>query len=122
LDPDYSRLGGGFSSPAGVFGNELPTAKISVAQADLRAFPDDSAPITGVARRGDKFQIVPESGQGGWFNVVQATTQQDYWLPSNSFKIIELPAAKTEATDKVKNSSLKSQNPNNRIKQKRDSN
>lgn len=41
----------------------LQTAEITVALADLRAFPDNAAPIVRTAKRGDKFQIVPESGQ-----------------------------------------------------------
>ncbi len=95
------------------------TAEITSANADLRTFPDNSAPITRTAKRGDKFQIVPESGQGGWFNIVDAATQEDYWLRSNSFKIIEPPAAKTKTADKVKNSSLKSQKLKNQARQKR---
>lgn len=68
---------------------KLQTAKISALQADLRAFPYNTAPITGTAKRGDKFQIVPESGEGGWFNVVDAATQEDYWLTREQFKTVE---------------------------------
>lgn len=67
----------------------LQTAEITALQADLRAFPDSGAPITRIAKRSDKFQIVPESGAGGWFNVVDAATQEDYWLIREQFKTIE---------------------------------
>jgi hypothetical protein len=67
----------------------LQTAEITASQADLRAFPDNTAPIVKAARRGDKFQIVPGSGEDGWFNVVDAATQEDYWLLRNQFKTIE---------------------------------
>jgi len=67
----------------------LQTAEIIAAQADLRAFPDNAAPITRTAKRGDRFLNVPESGQGGWFNVVDIDTQEDYWLLYNQFKTVK---------------------------------
>ena len=94
------------------------TAEITRPKVDLRAFPDAAAPIVRTAERGNKFQIVPESGQGGWFNVVDTETQEDYWLLSNSFKTIE-PVTQTKTADKKKNKSLKSQKSNNQTKQRK---
>lgn len=68
---------------------KIQTAEIARTTAQLRTFPNDDAPIAKVAKRGDKFQIVPESGQGGWFNIVDAATQEDYWLLHNQFRTIE---------------------------------
>lgn len=67
----------------------LQTAEITAARADLRAFPDNDAPIVRTAKRGDRFQIVPESGAGGWFNVVDSATQEDFWLFGGQFKTVE---------------------------------
>ncbi len=53
----------------------------------LRNYPDNAAPITRTAKRGEKFQIIPETGKDNWYNVVDATTQEDYWLPGDSFEI-----------------------------------
>jgi hypothetical protein len=79
-------------------------AQITLVRANLRNFPDESAPVLRIARQGEKFQIVPETGKGGWFNVVDAVTQQDYWLHGNTFKIVEdtntkqMPAKKRKAS------------------------
>ena len=75
----------------------LQTAEINALEADLRAFPAHTAPITRITKRGDRFQIVPESGAGGWFNIVDSETQEDYWLPGGSFKTIESAATATKA-------------------------
>lgn len=77
-------------------------AQITPARANLRSFPDESAPVLRVARQGEKFQIVPETGKGGWFNVVDAVTQQDYWLHGNTFKIVEAASTKQKAANKEK--------------------
>jgi hypothetical protein len=77
-------------------------AQIALARVNLRNFPDESAPVLRIARQGEKFQIVPETGRGGWFNVVDAVTQQDYWLHGNAFKIVEAANTKQKATKKEK--------------------
>lgn len=71
----------------------LQTAEITASQADLRVFPDNAAPITRTAKRGDNFQIIPESGLGGWFNLVDPKTQEDYWLTNSNFKVIKAQPA-----------------------------
>jgi hypothetical protein len=40
-------------------------------------------------KQGEKFQFVSDTRFRGWFNVVDATTQHDYGLPGNAFKIVE---------------------------------
>lgn len=64
-------------------------AKITTLKANLRSFPEISAPVLRVADKGDKFQIVPETGKGGWYNVIDVKTQEDYWLHGNTFEIVE---------------------------------
>lgn len=64
-------------------------AQIISEEANLRSLPISSASVIKIAMQGDKFYIVPESGEGGWYNVVDTTTQQDYWLHGNTFKIVE---------------------------------
>lgn len=83
-------------------------AKIISEKANLRSFPDVSAPVIGVADQGDKFQIIPETGKGGWYNVVDSVTQQDYWLHGNTFEIVETTSVKQEP--KKKKSSPKNLN------------
>lgn len=75
-------------------------ARITANRAALRAFPDAAAPTIRTARQGEQFQIVAETGKGGWFNVVDAATQEDYWLFSNSFEIASASAKKSNATAK----------------------
>jgi len=71
-------------------------AQITVQEVKMRSLPDESASVLRVAEEGEKFQFVPDTRFRGWFNVVDAATQQDYWLPGNTFKIVE--AAETKQT------------------------
>lgn len=89
-------------------------AQIISEKANLRSFPDASAPVVRVADQGNIFQIIPETGKGGWYNVVDSVTQQDYWLHGSTFEIIETISVKQEP--KKKKSSPK------KLNQKRKSN
>lgn len=71
-------------------------AQIIADRTALRAYPGDGASITRVARLDEQFQIVPESGLGGWFNLIDPATQEDYWLTNDNFKIIKAPPAPSE--------------------------
>jgi len=77
-------------------------AHIIVDRTSLRAYPDNAASVMRVARRDERFQIVPESGLGGWFNIIDPETQQDYWLRSDWFDTIEVeqPTKKQSAAAK----------------------
>lgn len=71
----------------------LPTpparwAQITTTKANLRSLPDANAPVLRNAGRGEKFQIVEDIEQDGWFNVIDVTTQEDYWLHSSTFKVL----------------------------------
>jgi hypothetical protein len=59
----------------------------------LPAQPVKWAPIIRIAYQGELFQIAPESGLGGWFNVVDSETQMDYWLPGDWFETIDVAQA-----------------------------
>lgn len=76
----------------------LKWAQITSDGTALRAFSDRDAPVTRSARRGEKFQIVPESGSGGWFNIVDAKTQEDYWLRGDSFITVTAVSVSQKAT------------------------
>ena len=68
---------------------QLPEiAEIITLKANLRSFPDTSAPVLREANKGDKFQIVPETGKVGWYNVVDVATQEDFWIHGNTFKFV----------------------------------
>lgn len=77
-------------------------AEITVRQVKLRSLPDESASVLRVAEEGEKFQFVPDTRFRGWFNVVDPATQQDYWLPGNTFKIVEDAETKQKAAKKEK--------------------
>lgn len=64
-------------------------AKITSEKANLRIFPDASAPVIRVAVQSENFLIVPESGEGGWYNIVDVVTQEDYWIHGDTFEIFE---------------------------------
>ncbi len=65
-------------------------AQIINARTPLRRMLGNDSPIIRIAYQGELFQIVPESGAGGWFNVVDSETQTDYWLPGDWFETIEV--------------------------------
>lgn len=69
------------------------TAEITTTLAFLRALPDAGAQIVRVAESGVRFQVVPETGKDGWFNLVDEATQDDYWLTADDLKILEAPPA-----------------------------
>lgn len=79
-------------------------AEITVARAALKTFPDASAPVVRTANRGATFRIIAGTGRGGWFNVVDDSTQEDYWLFADDFRVINIAAA--EMKKPVKNKSL----------------
>lgn len=107
-------------------------AQIGVQQAYLRNFPNPSAPVIRTARRGERFQIIPETGKDGWFNIVDAATQEDYWLRDNAFEIVVLieinpmvmrnekpqfkPAKQKSKSKRVKNQSNRKMNEKNERK------
>jgi hypothetical protein len=77
-------------------------AQIALARVNLWSAPDESAPVLRIARQGERFQIIYEMAEEGWFNVVDATTQRDYWLPGNTFKIVETAETKQKTAKKEK--------------------
>ncbi len=78
------------------------TAEIIVSRANLRVSPDASAPVVRAANRGATFRIIAGTGRGGWFNVVDEATQEDYWLFADDFRV----TAAAEMKKLVKNKSL----------------
>lgn len=63
-------------------------AQITAVKANLRSLPDANAPVLRTAERGEKFQIIEDIEKDGWFNIVDADTQEDYWLRGSTFKIL----------------------------------
>lgn len=64
-------------------------AHIISEKANLRIFPNASASVIRIAVQGEIFLIIPESGEGGWYNVVDGITQEDYWIHGDTFEIYE---------------------------------
>ena len=69
--------------------------EITADEAPLRSLPDDRAGVLRTAKKGSRFLLIANTGQGGWFNIVDEKTQQDYWIRGNVVKIIE-PAAEVQ--------------------------
>lgn len=65
------------------------TALITGRAAALQDFPGENRRIVRMARAGEQFLIVPETGAGGWYNIVDEATQNDYWIKSDNLKIID---------------------------------
>jgi hypothetical protein len=63
-------------------------AQITAVKANLRSLPDANAPVLRIAERGEKFQLIEDIEQDGWFNIVDADTQEDYWIRGSTFKIL----------------------------------
>lgn len=82
-------------------------AEITRDRAVLRVLPDDAAPPLRLGKRGERFEVVPESGLGGWFNLVDPRTQDDYWLTGDDFKMIKTPSPDAPRTGGGKSSRTK---------------
>jgi hypothetical protein len=64
-------------------------ALITVRKANLRSLPNADATVLRTAGHGEKFQIVEETEQSKWVNVIDVNTQEDYWLHSSNFKVLQ---------------------------------
>lgn len=93
-------------------------AQINVQQAYLKNFPDLSAPVIRKAKHGERFQIIPESGKDGWFNIVDPATQKDYWLQDIAFEVVALVPTNPMVMKNEKSSSkpVKQKSKSNRVK------
>jgi hypothetical protein len=96
--PDWSEFVPGSIAVASYARICLPArsvkgARIISPRTPLRLRPGNDSEIIRIAEQGKLFQIVPESGLGGWFNVVDPETQMDYWLPGDWFDTIEVAQA-----------------------------
>ncbi len=79
----------------------------------LKDYPDESARAKRTAARGERFEVVPESSQSGWYNIVDAETQEDYWVSGDAVLII-----KDEMKDKAKNTSAQPRRSGKKAKKK----
>jgi Bacterial SH3 domain len=64
-------------------------AKIVAVKADLRSFPDKDAEVLRIAEKGNRFILIEGTGEGGWYNIVDEKTQQDYWIHGDNIKFSE---------------------------------
>jgi Bacterial SH3 domain len=64
-------------------------AKIIAVKADLRSFPDKDAEVLRIAKKGNRFILIEGTGEGGWYNIVDEKTQQDYWIHGDNIKFSE---------------------------------
>jgi Bacterial SH3 domain len=67
---------------------KLQYAEIIAVKANLRAFANKDADVIRIVKNGTRFIVVEGTGKGGWYNVVDEKTQQDYWVHGNTIKII----------------------------------
>lgn len=58
-------------------------------QVNLRSFPNKNATVMRTAKKGSRFTLSLAKQYGGWYNVVDEETQQDYWVHGNTVKIID---------------------------------
>jgi hypothetical protein len=68
---------------------QIKFAEIITVKANLRILPGKDAEVLQIAKKGDRFIVMEETGQNSWYNIVDEKTQQDYWVHGNSIKIIE---------------------------------
>lgn len=80
-EPFYPRI----CSPA----KPLKWARIISPGTPLRRVIRGKSTVLRIAEPGEQFEITPEGGVNGWFNIVDPETQEDYWLPGDWFETIE---------------------------------
>jgi hypothetical protein len=64
-------------------------AQIIAPDTHLRQKSEIDSPVIRTADRGERFEIVFETEKRRRVNVVDAETQEDYWLPRNEFETVE---------------------------------
>lgn len=64
-------------------------AQIIAPDTRLRQKSEIDSPVMRTANRGERFEIVFETEKRRRVNVVDAETQEDYWLPRNEFETVE---------------------------------
>ena len=65
----------------------LRYVEIIIDSAGLFAGPLDNGTPLRIATKGSRFVLVEGTGPGGWYNIVDARTQNDYWVHGNNIKI-----------------------------------
>lgn len=68
---------------------ETRLVEITALQANLRSAPSKDASTLRTAKKGNRFTLSLAKTVGGWYNVVDDKTQQDYWVHGNTIKIID---------------------------------
>lgn len=64
-------------------------AQIIAPDTRLRQNSELDSPVIRTANRGERFEIVFETEKRRRVNIVDAETQEDYWLPRNEFEPVE---------------------------------
>lgn len=64
-------------------------AQIIAPDTRLRQKSEIDSPVIRTADRGERFEIVFETDKRRRVNIVDAETQEDYWLPRNEFETVE---------------------------------
>jgi hypothetical protein len=79
-------------------------AKIIAVKADPRSFPDKDAEVLRIAEKGNRFILIEGTGEGGWYNIADEKTQQDYWIHGNNIEIAKanIVAKKTRKPKKAR--------------------
>jgi hypothetical protein len=67
---------------------EVQFAEIITVKANLRFLPNPDAEVLRIAKKEDKFIVLPQTATNGWYNLVDEQTQEDYWVHGNAIKII----------------------------------
>lgn len=62
-------------------------AKIKVINANLRSDDNVEASVLRVAKKGEQFRIVFETPNGRWYNIVDQSNQEDYWIHHSTVKV-----------------------------------
>jgi hypothetical protein len=64
-------------------------AQIIAPDTHLRQKSEIDSPVIRTADRGERFEIIFETEKRRRVNIVDAETQEDYWLPRNEFETVE---------------------------------
>ena len=69
---------------------------------NLLLLPLDNAKVLKIAKKGSKFVVLPETADGGWVNIIDEKTQQDYWVRVFEIRLATTTSNSTQRRKRAK--------------------
>lgn len=95
-----TSLAGNYGKTSSIY----KTAEIIVKKANLRAEPNAYSRVIRQAVTGERFVLVSESPEKGWYQIIDVESNETVWIYGSNIKLIEV--TKTSKTEKNKETKI----------------